>query len=322
MSDWQTIEVAPGITRIESILGPRPFSQYLVRGERTLLVDTGIVATPEEVILPALESLGLAVADLDFVVVSHADVDHFGGNAALREAAPHAVFMAHEADVPWIESSERILRERYGWYAAHGVDYDAETFAWLRDAMGPDSPVDVRLAGGETIRLGPELSLRVLHLPGHSPGHIGLWERRSGTAIVTDAVMASGLLDLEANVIHPPPYFDVPGYVGSARLLQELGPARLLTAHYDVIEGDAVTEFLDATIAFVERVGAEVRLALEGEGTLTLDALLARADPVLGPFTSMPNELAGPLRAHLRELVSAGLAVESPTGLSWSWRGY
>jgi glyoxylase-like metal-dependent hydrolase (beta-lactamase superfamily II) len=322
MSEWQTIEVAPGITRIESILGPRPFSQYLVRGERTLLVDTGIVATPGGVILPALESLGLAVADLDFVVVSHADVDHFGGNAALREAAPQAVFMAHEADVPWIESSERILRERYGWYAAHGVDYDAETFAWLRDAMGPDSPVDVRLAGGETIRLGPELSLRVLHLPGHSPGHIGLWERRSATAIVTDAVMASGLLDLEGNVIHPPPYFDVPGYVGSARLLQELGPARLLTAHYDVIEGDAVARFLDATIAFVERVAAEVRLALESEGNLTLETLLARADPVLGPFTSMPNELAGPLRAHLRELVCAGLAVESPTGLAWSWRGY
>ncbi len=45
-------EVAPGIHRIESVLGPRPFSQYLLRGERTLLVDTGIVSTPAEVILP------------------------------------------------------------------------------------------------------------------------------------------------------------------------------------------------------------------------------------------------------------------------------
>ena len=38
-----TQEVAPGIYRIESILGPRPFAQYLLRDERSLLVDTGIV---------------------------------------------------------------------------------------------------------------------------------------------------------------------------------------------------------------------------------------------------------------------------------------
>ena len=40
------MEVAPGIHRIESVLGPRPFSQYLLRDERTLLVDTGVKETP------------------------------------------------------------------------------------------------------------------------------------------------------------------------------------------------------------------------------------------------------------------------------------
>jgi hypothetical protein len=45
--------------------------------------------------------------------------------------------------------------------------------------------------------------------------------------------------------------------------------------------------------------------------------MLELTDSVLGPFTSMPNELAGPLRAHLRELVAAGRAAESGDGLSW-----
>ena len=79
-----TVEVAPGIHRIESILGPRPFAQYLLRGERALLVDTGIVSTPDEVILPAFAALGLDPADLDFVLISHAVVDHFGANARIR----------------------------------------------------------------------------------------------------------------------------------------------------------------------------------------------------------------------------------------------
>jgi len=313
----KTIEVAPGIWRIESILGPRPFSQYLLRGEKALLVDTGVASTPAEVILPALESLGLPPFELDFVVVSHADVDHFGGNEAIRDAAPDALLCAHAADTPWIEDRERILRERYGWYAAHGIGYPPDVAAWLRDAMGADVPVDVQLQGGEVFRLGAGLEARVLHLPGHSPGHLGIWEPSSRTALVTDAVMARGLLDTEGNVIHPPPYFDPAGYVASVRLLQSLDPARLLTAHYDVIEGDAVDEFLADTLWFVERARLTVAEELAAAGELTLAELLGRADARLGPFTSMPNELAGPLRAHLRELVAAGRAVEAPDGLSW-----
>jgi len=100
------MEVAPGIHRIESVLGPRPFSQYLLRDERSLLVDTGVKETPAEVILPFLDGL-----QPDFVLNSHADVDHYGGNAAIRKAAPEALFLAHALDVPWIESAEAIMRE-------------------------------------------------------------------------------------------------------------------------------------------------------------------------------------------------------------------
>src|SRR5215217_9651562 len=151
-----THEVASGIYRIESILGPRPFAQYLLREERSLLVDTGIVSTPDEVILPAFQEMGLEPADLDYVLISHADVDHFGGNAAIRAAAPRAIVCAHVADCDWICDRERILRERYGWYAAHGADadYDADTKDWLRNALGPDVPVDLHLVGGEVFRLG------------------------------------------------------------------------------------------------------------------------------------------------------------------------
>ena len=109
------VEVAPGIHRIESVLGPRPFSQYLLRGERTLLVDTGTKDTPGDVIFPWLERAGIDPTEIDLVLVSHADVDHFGGNAALRAAAPPALVCAHALDVPWIEDGDRIMRERYGW---------------------------------------------------------------------------------------------------------------------------------------------------------------------------------------------------------------
>lgn len=315
-------EVAPGIYRIESVLGPRPFAQYLLRDERSLLVDTGIVSTPERVILPALREVGLDPADLDFALVSHADVDHFGGNAAIRAAAPRAVFCAHAADAPWIEDRERILRERYGWYADHGpgADYDDGTKGWMRAALGPDVPLDLLLRGGEVFRLGPQLSVEVLHLPGHSLGHVGLWDPASRTAIVTDAVMATGLLNLEGTVIHPPPYFHIAAYEQSARTLQALAPARLLTAHYDVLEGAEVGRFLDETLAFVPRARAAVRAALDRSDAVTLGGLIAALDPIVGPFTSAVNELGAPLRGHLEELVASGEAEAIPGSDPPAWR--
>jgi glyoxylase-like metal-dependent hydrolase (beta-lactamase superfamily II) len=306
------MEVAPGIHRIESVLGPRPFSQYLLRGDRSLLVDTGVKETPAEVILPFLDGL-----QPDLVLTSHADVDHFGGNAAIKAAAPRALFLAHELDVPWIESAEAIMRERYGWYAAHDLAYDPEVFTWLREAMGSDTPVDLRLQAGERIRLGPSLVVEVIHLPGHTPGHVGLWDPASRTAIVIDAVMGRGLLDMDGKVIHPPPYFDVDAYLGAARRLQALDPVRLLTAHYDVIEGEQVARFLADSIAFVEDTARLTERELVAAGELTLAELVARTDPELGPFTSMANELGGTLRAHMRALVRDGRAREDASGLRW-----
>ena len=62
------MEILPGIHRIESDLWE----------QRTVLVDTGLAGTPEEVIVPYLEEIGLGVGDVDEVIVSHADVAHFG----------------------------------------------------------------------------------------------------------------------------------------------------------------------------------------------------------------------------------------------------
>src|SRR4051794_7252666 len=104
-------EVAPGIHRIESDLGPRFMAQYLLIGdERTVLVDTGLASTPGA-------GLSDAVARLtdgpDLVVISHADVDHCGGDAAIRVRHPSARFAAHAADRAWIESTGAMLDGNY-----------------------------------------------------------------------------------------------------------------------------------------------------------------------------------------------------------------
>jgi glyoxylase-like metal-dependent hydrolase (beta-lactamase superfamily II) len=285
------MEVAPGIHRLEGDLGERYVCQYLVVGtERTLLVDTGLRDMPDAVVAPFAERV-------DLVLVSHADVDHCGGDVRARELWPGAPFMCGEADRAWIESNAAMLAGNYLWYEAYGFGPDAESVEFLRRELGGDAPVDVGLRGGETLRLGPGHRLEVLHLPGHTPGHLGLWDAANGVAIVIDAVLGDGIYDRAGNLLIPPRYYDAAAYEATIRRLRALDPELLLTAHYEVMERPAAREFLDRSLDFVRAM----RAAVHGADPRDLEALTRAVDAAVGPFPSFTHELAASVRAHLAE---------------------
>jgi glyoxylase-like metal-dependent hydrolase (beta-lactamase superfamily II) len=288
------MEVARGIHRVEGDLGERYVCQYLLVGEeRTLLVDTGLREMPRTVIAPYLDG-----RPVDDVLISHADVDHCGGNVAMRELAPGARFLCGEADRAWIESNAAMLAGNYRWYEAYGFGPSAEDVAFLEHELGGDAPIDVGLQGGETLRLGPGRELEVLALPGHTLGHLGLWDAETGAAIVIDAVLADGVYDRAGNRLIPPRYYDAGAYEATIRRLRDLDPELLLTAHYEVMERAAAREFLDRSLAFV---GA-VRAAVRASSTTDLHALTGEVDAAVGPFPAFTHELAASVRAHLAEL--------------------
>jgi glyoxylase-like metal-dependent hydrolase (beta-lactamase superfamily II) len=292
------MEVVPGIHRIEGDLGERYVCQYLLVGqERTLLVDTGLRDMPSEVIAPYLATLGRSLEDLDDVLISHADVDHCGGNRALRAAAPRARLLCGEADRAWIESNDAMMAGNYRWYESYGFGPSADDVAFLERELGGDAPIDLGLRGGETLRLGPTRRVEVLALPGHTPGHLGLWDPQTQTAIVIDAVLGDGIYDRAGNRLIPPRYYDAAAYEATIRRLRALDPALLLTAHYPVMERDAAREFLDRSLAFVHAV----RDAVGTARTTDLWPLTQEVDAAVGPFPSFTHELAASVRAHLAE---------------------
>jgi glyoxylase-like metal-dependent hydrolase (beta-lactamase superfamily II) len=288
------MEVARGIHRIEGDLGERYVCQYLVVGEeRTLLVDTGLRDMPGTVIEPFLDG-----RTVDDVLISHADVDHCGGDRLARELWPGARFLCGEADRPWIESNAAMLAGNYRWYEPYGFGPSADDVAFLAHELGGDAPVDVGLRGGETLRLGRDRRLEVLALPGHTLGHLGLWEPGSGAAIVIDSVLSDGVYDRAGNRLIPPRYYDAGAYEATIRRLRALDPELLLTAHYDVMERAAAREFLDRSLEFVR----EVRGAVRGSPTRSLRELTDEVNEAVGPFPAFTHELAASVRAHLAEL--------------------
>src|SRR5258708_40048411 len=78
------MQILPHVYQIRSCIADRHLFQYLFAGDNVVLLDTGFSTTPDDVILPYLKEVGLAVDRLTLAINTHADADHHGGEAFLK----------------------------------------------------------------------------------------------------------------------------------------------------------------------------------------------------------------------------------------------
>jgi len=301
------MEIVPGLHRHESYLGDKLMGHHLILGDRSVLVDAGTPALARDELLPWLtETLGNPAA-LDMILVTHADVDHFGGLAVLRAACPRAIILAPRRDRRWIEDADVIFAERYdAYHAAHGLTYDPTLTALLHEWHGPSVPIDLGLESGEYLRGIDDWT--IVHVPGHTPGHLMLWNAQQRVALIADALNGATQVDRHGHPTAPPPYTDRNLYLTSIQTIEVLHPDILLTGHFPVMRGEETTSFLAASRDFVLRTDeALTRLLRDAKGPLTLGQLIERANPLLGPF-GFPPDLAFALAAHMEWLERYGRA--------------
>src|SRR2546422_1042710 len=169
------VELYKNVFQIQSLFGGRNLFQYLFAGANFVLVDTGIATTPEETILPYLDRLKISPERLTLVVVTHPDLDHQGGNDAMKRAAPRACLACGLADRALVEDPRALFDQRYNFLKEdHGVGFDPDPWP----EAGKPRRVDLCFAGGESIRVADDWELEVLHVPGHSRGHLALYDRK------------------------------------------------------------------------------------------------------------------------------------------------
>jgi glyoxylase-like metal-dependent hydrolase (beta-lactamase superfamily II) len=159
-----TVETLPRWVRWQ----PRPFPDsnlLLLPGPHPALVDTGFVGSAGRTRDWAEAHAG---GRIELVVNTHWHSDHVGGNAALQ-----ATGTAIAASAP---DAEAIRRRDPGCCVAEYLDQPVAPYT-----------VDQALDDGQTLTLG-ETAWRVVRTPGHTPGHLCLWQPDERLLVVGDAL--------------------------------------------------------------------------------------------------------------------------------------
>ena len=214
-----------------------------VRGrERDLLVDTGLgVASLRDGIADLLDHPLVAVA-------THVHYDHVG---SLHEFDDRRVHRSESKQMADYKEFQALRREQFPEFALEALaqaGYRIEADLLL-DAL-PEAGYDIDsysipsaaatavLDEGSIVDLG-DRSFEVLHLPGHTPGSIGLYERATETLFSGDAIYDGPLIDML-------PESDVASYIETMKRLREL-PVRVVHGGHESSFGrERLVELVDA----------------------------------------------------------------------------
>jgi glyoxylase-like metal-dependent hydrolase (beta-lactamase superfamily II) len=138
-------------------------NQYFVEGEDGLtLIDTGLPGN-FGVVDAALARLGRVPSELERILITHADADHYGATMQIAAVSGATIFASPvEAEAIRAGRSSRALKPR-GFEAL---------FYGLVAPMFRTGPVLV----DETLNPGDSIAgLKVIASPGHTPGHISFY---------------------------------------------------------------------------------------------------------------------------------------------------
>ncbi len=239
VEDWYTVEpLADGVTHITE---PHihPFYRcniWHVRGrDGDLLIDSGmgVVSLREHIALVRERPL-LALA-------SHTHFDHIGNHHEFAERAVHRAETGIMA-APTREATlaDVFVRDDIFTLMPPG-EYRSETYT-----VTP-APATRVLDDGDVVDLG-DRHFEVLHLPGHSPGSIALWEAATGILFSGDVVYDGELIDDAYHSV-------VDDYVASMERVRALPARTVHGGHFPSFGGERLRELCDEYIAGKRRPG-------------------------------------------------------------------
>src|SRR5260370_31877625 len=97
--------------------------------------------------------------------------------------------------------------------------------------------IDLKLSANEVLNIAPGWTLRVWHVPGHSEGHLTIYDEKNRAAFTSDAVQASGCPTTTGSMAFSPNYYAVDAYLATIRFLENQPIAQIYSGHWSRVHG-------------------------------------------------------------------------------------
>lgn len=272
--------------------GPYPPNVYLVAdGGEGALIDAGFA--DDESLRARLDYLaGLDGLKLTYIFLTHHHFDHSSGAHRLREATGAAI-VAHRADAPLLLQAGREDTPQDVDIPEEAREAREVVRRWREEAARavPDRLVE----DADTLRVGAA-TLRAVHTPGHTAGHICILLEEEKVLFSGDNVLGVG-----TTAIAPPPHGDMVQYLESLRKMQGLDAALLCPGHGPVVRepNRKIQELIDH-----RRERDEQILSLIGQGKSGVKRLVRAVYPELDRRLLLMA--TGQIVSHLRKLEAEG----------------
>jgi len=236
------MEIVPGIHQLKLpvlVLNGElsDVNAYLIRGdEGWLLVDTGWNTRHTFAALERqMKDIGARFDEISQIIITHFHPDHYGLAGKVKELS-NATVALHQIERDFIYSRyvsmDDLMAETAGWLRLHGVPEDElprlqRASVEVSKYVLPIAP-EISLQGGERIHHGP-FEFEVVWTPGHSPGHICLYEPERRVLLSGDHLLPTIFTNVS---LHPQSGENPLGdYLRSLEVIEGLEIDLVLPAH-------------------------------------------------------------------------------------------
>lgn len=272
---------------------PYPPNVFLIvgAGGEAALVDAGF--SDDESFAARRDALAaLGPLDVRYLILTHHHYDHSSGARRLQELTGAAV-VTHRLEAPLLRqaASEEVPSD----LEAPPEQREArERMRAFREEAARVEP-SVLAEDGQRLEVGG-LTLRLVHTPGHTAGHLCVLLEDEGVLFAGDNVLGLG-----TTVVPPPPHGDMAQYVASLRKMQTLDARLLLPGHGPPVKEPRrkLQELIDH-----RRQREEQILALVREGRDTVKRLVRAIYPELD--RRLLGMAESQVRSHLAKLEAEG----------------
>lgn len=250
-----THEVAPDLAYLRvAMVNVVLFGPSGAGDREWVLIDTGIPGMAGRIENAAEKRFGKASRPAA-ILLTHGHFDHIGNLEKLAEDWDAPIY-AHPLEAPFLDGRER--------YAPPDLTVGGGIMPLLAPLF-PRGPFNV---GSRLKMVAQDGTLpgmpgwRWLHTPGHSPGHVSLWQESTRTVIAGDAFITTKqesayAIAVQALEMHGPPTSFTPDWTSarsSVQTLAALAPDLMVTGHGRGVRGPEATAALQKLAAEFDRV--------------------------------------------------------------------